>query len=40
MVVDLNKFTPGEPLQPGTLYVSEQIPGHFVYKDETDVLSR
>lgn len=40
MVIDLNKFTPGKPLLPGTLYVSEQIPGHFVYEDQTEVLSR
>eukprot|EP01062_Namystynia_karyoxenos_P021923 TRINITY_DN18365_c0_g1_i1.p2 TRINITY_DN18365_c0_g1~~TRINITY_DN18365_c0_g1_i1.p2 ORF type:complete len:569 (+),score=213.54 TRINITY_DN18365_c0_g1_i1:81-1709(+) len=39
MVVDWNKFTPGQPLQPGTLWVQEEIPGQFPGADVTDVLA-
>ncbi|XP_039285111.1 putative phospholipase B-like 2 [Nilaparvata lugens] len=38
MVVDYNKFTPGEPLPAGTLWISEQMPGKMVTMDVTDVL--
>ena len=40
MTLDLNKFTPGAPLLPGTLYVGEQIPGLYVFTDETTTLER
>lgn len=40
MVVDYNKFVPGTEVQPGTLWVSEQIPGLVVYDDVTDQLER
>lgn len=40
MVIDLNLFTPGQPLPDGTLYVGEQVPGYYVYEDFTEVLSR
>ena len=39
MVVDLNKFTPGEDLQPGLLWVAEQIPGLVVAADMTPALA-
>ncbi|EDQ90028.1 uncharacterized protein MONBRDRAFT_20946 [Monosiga brevicollis MX1] len=39
MVMDLNKFTPGQPLLDGTLYVAEQIPGTWEYADVTKMLS-
>jgi len=38
MVVDYNKFIPGKPLQPGTFWVAEQIPGTVVSKDMTQFL--
>ena len=38
MVVDTNKFTPGNAVQPGTLWVVEQIPGLVVGADATNVL--
>jgi len=38
MVVDRNKFTPGQPLQDGTLWISESMPGHTRRADVTDVL--
>eukprot|EP00049_Salpingoeca_infusionum_P011479 m.199418 g.199418 ORF g.199418 m.199418 type:complete len:533 (-) comp14943_c0_seq1:2649-4247(-) len=40
MVVDLNKFTPGQPLPDGLLWVSEQIPGTFQYGDQTAILAK
>ena len=40
MVLDTTKFTPGAPLQPGTLWVGEQIPGHYVASDTTNQLER
>jgi len=40
MVLDLNKFSPGEPLVPDTLWVGEQIPGHYVATDTTVHLER
>eukprot|EP00928_Gymnodinium_smaydae_P010140 TRINITY_DN13808_c0_g1_i1.p1 TRINITY_DN13808_c0_g1~~TRINITY_DN13808_c0_g1_i1.p1 ORF type:complete len:636 (-),score=108.19 TRINITY_DN13808_c0_g1_i1:401-2215(-) len=39
MVVDYDKFTPREPLREGLLTVGEQIPGHFMYEDQTQTLS-
>ena len=36
MVLDLNKFTPGAPLVPDTMWVGEQIPGHYVATDVTN----
>lgn len=42
LVVDLNKFTPGEAdlksLEPGLLWVAEQIPGRVESEDLTDIL--
>lgn len=35
MVVDYNKFTPGNPLKDGTLFVIEQIPGRSHVEDMT-----
>ena len=40
MVINYNLFTPGQPLLPGTLFVSEQIPGLFVGGDVTRELER
>eukprot|EP00048_Salpingoeca_helianthica_P016501 m.232648 g.232648 ORF g.232648 m.232648 type:complete len:533 (-) comp18811_c0_seq1:170-1768(-) len=40
MVIDLKRFTPGQPLQRGTLWVSEQIPGTYEASDQTAVLER
>jgi len=40
MIVDYNKFTPGKPLVPGTLWVSEQIPGLVVSDDLTHLLQQ
>jgi hypothetical protein len=40
MIVDGKKFTPGNALQPGTLFVVEQIPGHVAGSDATDILER
>jgi hypothetical protein len=39
IVVDLNKFVPGEELRPGLLWVAEQIPGKVVAADLTSVLA-
>ncbi|KAL4431400.1 hypothetical protein ABPG75_006656 [Micractinium tetrahymenae] len=38
MVLDLNKFRPREALQPGLLWVAEQIPGLVVAADMTQTL--
>jgi len=38
MVVDFNKFTPGQPLGNGALYVSEEIPSLYRYADATQYL--
>ncbi|XP_068213590.1 putative phospholipase B-like 2 [Palaemon carinicauda] len=38
MIVDYNKFKPGEPIQPKTLVVVEQIPNYVETGDETDLL--
>jgi len=40
MVIDYNKFEVGKTLNPGTLWVSEQIPGLVVAADVTDQLIR
>jgi hypothetical protein len=40
MVLDGKKFTPGNSLQPNTLFVVEQIPGKVVGSDATDVLAK
>jgi len=37
-VVDYKMFTPGSPIQPGTLWIAEQIPGFLVSADKSDVL--
>lgn len=39
LVVDLNRFSPGEELAPGLLTVVEQIPGRVVWGDATTVLA-
>jgi hypothetical protein len=39
MVLDLKRFTPGQNLVPGTLWIAEQIPGQVGVKDVTEVLS-
>ena len=39
MIVDYNKFTPGKPLEEGTLWVIEEIPGQIPGADLTEVLS-
>ena len=39
MVIDYKLFTPGQPLQPGTLWVAEQIPGFVIRADQTPTLS-
>jgi len=38
IVVDYKLFTPGQPLQPGTLWIAEQIPGFVVAEDQTPFL--
>merc|ERR1719171_1100222 len=40
MVVDYNKFTPGKPIQDGTLMVLEQVPTISHYEDESDRLRK
>ena len=40
MVTSFHKFTPGRALQPGTLWVAEQLPGLVESADVTDVLQR
>ena len=40
MVVDSSKIVPGGKLSEGALTVSEQLPGQFVSKDQTEVLTR
>jgi len=35
-VVDYKLFTPGQNLQPGTLWIIEQVPGYVVSADKTD----
>jgi len=37
-VVDFKLFTPGQPLQPNTLWIVEQIPGTIMAADETPVM--
>ena len=39
MVLDLTKFLPGRDLQPGLLWVAEQIPGLVVAADKTEILA-
>jgi hypothetical protein len=38
MVIDYKKFFPNQPLVDGLLFVVEQIPGHVVSKDMTNIL--
>ena len=40
MTVDYKLFTKHEPLPPGTLWVSEQLPGYYRAADQTMVLQR
>ena len=40
MIVDLKRFTPGKDLQPGLLWVAEQIPGLVASRDMTEQLAR
>jgi hypothetical protein len=37
-IVDFKRFKPGQPIQPGTLWIAEQVPGFIVANDETDIL--
>lgn len=39
MVVDLKRFKPGKELEPGLLWVAEQIPGLVQAADLTDMLA-
>ena len=39
MVIDLNRFVPGEALRPGLLWVAEQVPGLVAAADMTDMLA-
>jgi hypothetical protein len=38
MCFDYNKFAKGAKLQPGTFVISEQIPGHLVTNDLSEML--
>ena len=40
MIVNMNLFSPGKALPPGTLWVIEQIPGYVEYADVTQQLER
>lgn len=40
MILDLKKFTPGKDLQPGLLWIAEQIPGLVASRDMTEQLAR
>ena len=39
-VIDVGKFTPGQELPQGLLWVAEQVPGLIVAADMTDTLAR
>ncbi len=39
VILDLKKFTPGQDLQPGTLWIAEQFPGIVKSRDVTDILA-
>jgi hypothetical protein len=39
-VLDYKLFTPGKPLQPGTLWINEQVPGHTRSEDVTGIILR
>lgn len=39
VILDLKKFTPGQDLQPGTLWIAEQFPGIVKARDVTDILA-
>jgi hypothetical protein len=38
--LDYKLFVPGIPLQPGTLWINEQVPGYTRSEDVTGVLLR
>ena len=40
MVVDTKRFTPSRPLQEGTLWIVEEMPGLLVGADKTETLAR
>ena len=40
MVIDGKLFRPGNALQPNTLFVVEQIPGHVAGSDASDILAK
>ncbi|KIY95032.1 putative phospholipase B-like 2, partial [Monoraphidium neglectum] len=40
MITDLNKFSPGKYMAPGTFHVVEQLPGIIESADMTDMLAR
>ncbi|KAF8794203.1 putative phospholipase B-like 2 like protein [Argiope bruennichi] len=40
MILDLNRFQPGKPLEDGLLWVIEQLPGYLHSEDVTDVLRK
>lgn len=39
MIFDLNKFTPGQDLPPGTMWIAEQLPGVVGTRDVTDQIA-
>jgi hypothetical protein len=39
MVVDYNLFAPHQPLEPGVLTIGEQLPGHWIWADQTPILT-
>jgi len=38
IVLDYKLYTPGKDLQPGTLWIAEQLPGYILRADKTDTL--
>jgi len=40
IIVDYNMFTPGSSLKPNALVIGEQVPGFYVYDDQTNFLTQ